>query len=99
YGLPFLGDNSFLLDRLEVRSHIPAAHWYERVTEAGGSGPRPHTARLTILIDRAEVARTTSALFAPTGAATHEIPNAAWVDIRPPEAPPSKPPTQRRRQA
>jgi CRISPR-associated protein Cas5t len=99
YGLPFLGDNSFLLDRLEVRPFIPAAHWYERVTEASGSGPRPHTTRLTILIDRAELARTTSALFAPTEEAATAIPEAAWVEVRPPEPPPAKPPARRRRQA
>ena len=66
YGLPFLGDNSFLLDRLEELPSAPTAHWYERVTEASADGPRPRTTRLTILIDRAELSRTTSALFAPT---------------------------------
>src|SRR5204862_6167194 len=70
YGLPFLGDNQFLLDRLEERPPVPPAHWYTRVTEAGADGPRPRTTRLTVLIDRAELARTTSALFAPTEEAT-----------------------------
>ena len=51
-----------LLDRLEELSHVPATHWYERVTEAPGAGPRPDTTRLTILIDRAELSGTTSAL-------------------------------------
>jgi CRISPR-associated protein Cas5t len=91
YGLPFLGDNAFLLDRLEVLSDVPATHWYERVTEASGAGTRPRTTRLTILIDRAELSRTTSALFAPREDATDVIPEAAWTEIRPPAEPPPKP--------
>ena len=84
YGLPFLGDNAFLLDRLEELPSTPEAHWYERVTEASGTGPRPHTTRMTILIDRAELSRTTSALFAPQETPSREIPDAAWTQIRPP---------------
>jgi CRISPR-associated protein Cas5t len=87
YGLPFLGDNAFLLDQLEVLAEAPQAHWYERVTEASGAGPRPRTTRLTILIDRAELSRTTSALFAPTEKSTSEIPEMAWTEIRPPDEP------------
>jgi len=82
YGVPFLGDNAFLLDRLEERPPVPEAHWYERVTESG-DGPRPRTTRLTILIDRAELAHTTSALFAPKEEATHDVPEAAWTSIEP----------------
>ena len=55
YGLPFLGDNAFLLDRMEELSAPPEAHWYERVMEASPDGPRPRTTRLTILIDRADL--------------------------------------------
>lgn len=84
YGLPFLGDNSFLVDRLEERPAMPPSHWYERVTEGTGSGPRAGTSRLTILIDRADLARTTSALFAPTEHATSVVPDAAWTSIDPP---------------
>jgi CRISPR-associated protein Cas5t len=94
YGLPFLGDNAFLLDRLEERPPVPSAHWYERVTEASGAGPKPRTTRLTILIDRADLSRTTSALFAPTEKSTSEIPDTAWAEIRPPDEPPPK--TRRR---
>jgi CRISPR-associated protein Cas5t len=84
YGLPFLGDNAFLLDRLEELPAAPQAHWYERVTDASGEGPRPRTTRLTILSDRAELSRTTSALFAPTLLATSAIPELAWTEVRPP---------------
>src|SRR5262249_9035526 len=82
YGLPFLGDNALLPDRLEERTSLPPVHWYERVMEASHRGPRSRTTRLTILIDRAELSRTTSALFAPTQAATEHIPDAAWVEIQ-----------------
>jgi CRISPR-associated protein Cas5t len=88
YGLPFLGDNAFLLDRLEERPAVPAAHWYERVREAAGEGPRKGTTRLTILIDRADLSRTVSALFAPTDEPTDQIPKAAWTEITPPDEPP-----------
>lgn len=96
YGLPFLGDNAFLLDRIEEKPPVPSAHWYEQITESSGSGPRLRTTRLTILIDRAQLARTTSALFAPTEKPSPEIPDAAWVALAPPELPPAPPPRRRR---
>lgn len=96
YGLPFLGDNAFLLDRLEERVAVSPAHWYERVTDTGG-GPRPGTTRLTILIDRADLSRTTSALFAPTEVPTVDIPDAAWTLINPLPLAPDPPAKQRRK--
>jgi CRISPR-associated protein Cas5t len=82
YGVPFLGDNQFLLDQLEELSVLPPTHWFERLTKASGP-PRPRTARLTIWIDRADLSRTKSALFAPSDEATKEIPLAAWTEIVP----------------
>jgi CRISPR-associated protein Cas5t len=81
YGLPFLGDNSFLLNRLEELDQMPAAHWYRRITDTGGL-PHPRTNRLTVWIDRANSSRTISYLYAP-GDATAEIPAAAWTEIKP----------------
>jgi CRISPR-associated protein Cas5t len=100
YGLPFLGDNQLLPDRLEVLPWpLPERHarvsWYERVTEQGLDGPRPNTTRLTIWIDRTDLSRTTSALFAPRPQPSPEPPPSAWVEIVPPPAPPPKP-TRRR---
>jgi CRISPR-associated protein Cas5t len=91
YGVPFLGDNAFLLDRLEERSAVPLTHWYERVTEGGLGETHSRTTRLTILIDRADLSRTVSALFAPTDTPSDVIPEAAWTVIEPPapEIPPS----------
>src|SRR5581483_6500731 len=77
YGLPFLGDNAFLLDRLEEVDQMPAVHWYCRVTEGGGP-PHPRTTRLTVWIDRADLSRTVSHLYAPGDDATTDIPSAAW---------------------
>jgi len=78
YGLPFLGDNSFLLDRLE---EIPpaTARWYERIDSA--ERPRPNTARLTLRVDRAGMAKTKSELFAPSAEATLDPSHGAWVEL------------------
>jgi len=79
YGVPFLGDNNFLLDRAELREPSPV-YWFAPVT-AKSSGHQPRTARLTIQIDRAELSRTTSKLFAPMSEATATPPDEAWIPI------------------
>jgi CRISPR-associated protein Cas5t len=94
YGLPFLGDNAFLPDRIDPLDTLPPAHWYERVASDAVT-IRPRTTRLTVWIDRAEMSRTTSELFAPTTAALPEPPPDAWTPINPP-APPSSSPSPRR---
>lgn len=97
YGLPFLGDNSFLVDRLELLREKPTAHWYERISPESGGSPRPRTTRLTLWIDRADLSRTKSDLFAPGEHPTAEIPDAAWVQMQPPvEEVVEKPPARRR---
>ena len=81
YGLPFLGDNNFLIDRLEpVKNPLPA-FWLERVEEAQ-EGIRDRITRLTITIDRADLSRTVSALFAPCENRTVDPPSKAWIDIK-----------------
>lgn len=80
YGLPFLGDNNFLLDRLEEVAPRPSC-WYEKVDAAGR--PREGTARLTVRVDRADMSRTVSHLFAPAAEADQDVPAAAWVDVGP----------------
>jgi CRISPR-associated protein Cas5t len=82
YGLPFLGDNAFLPDRIDPLDTPPPAHWYERV--AGDAATiRPRTTRLTVWIDRAEMSRTVSHLYAPAGTSSERILPAAWVDVPP----------------
>ena len=82
YGLPFLGDNAFLPDRIEILDAPPPSHWFERISEEQ-STIRARTTRLTIWIDRADMSRTKSELYAPGELAT-EVPPAAWTNISPP---------------
>lgn len=82
YGLPFLGDNAFLPDRIDVLDRLPAAHWYERVA-ANEEKVRPRTTRLTVLIDRADMSRTRSDLYAPTASPSTDIPSLAWTELTP----------------
>jgi CRISPR-associated protein Cas5t len=84
YGLPFLGDNQFLLDRFEEYREIPPARWYERLAGGDDDGPRPHVTRLTIWIDRADMSQTTSALYAPAASTSTTPPAGAWTDVGPP---------------
>jgi CRISPR-associated protein Cas5t len=81
YGLPFLGDNSFLIDRLESLTETQPAHWFTPIVPDDTGGLRDHVTRLTISIDRADMSRTTSALFAPTEQPSTEIPAQAWVPV------------------
>jgi CRISPR-associated protein Cas5t len=83
YGLPFLGDNQFLIDRLEERSFASSVVWYERITVGSGTSPRPRTTRLTVWIDRADMSKTVSNLYAPTDEPQCEIPGDAWTWIEP----------------
>ncbi len=86
YGLPFLGDNSFLPDRIDPLDGIPPTFWYEKVA-AENNELRPRTVRLTVWIDRADMSRTQSALYAPSSASSAEVPTAAWTEIAPPPNP------------
>jgi len=80
YGLPFLGDNSFLLDKLEVVDRLKPAHWFTPVASDVDQPPARIT-RLTITIDRADMSQTKSALFAPAAQPVEEIPEQAWVEV------------------
>jgi CRISPR-associated protein Cas5t len=98
YGLPFLGDNAFLIDKIKVIDDAPIlAHWYTRIGPDDESEIRPHTTRLTCWVDRAEMSKTQVGLFAPTMEAIpiESMPESAWTSIDPPAQPaqaePSKP--------
>jgi len=84
YGIPFLGDNAFLPDRMELLDAPGPVRWFERITADAGVGVRERTARLTVLIDRANLSRTTTALFAPQPHASVDPPALAWNSINPP---------------
>ncbi len=81
YGLPFLGDNNFVIDRLEPLEAACPAYWFERLTEEQSEGMRKHITRMTIVIDRADMSQTQSALFAPTEEPSTQIPEDAWVEV------------------
>ncbi len=81
YGLPFLGDNNFLLDRLEPKDKLEPAQWFVPLRSGDDGGLREHVTRLTITIDRADMSKTHSELFAPTPEPTTEIPGDAWVEV------------------
>jgi CRISPR-associated protein Cas5t len=89
YGLPFMGDNAFLLDRLEICDGPVKAHWYRRLGPDDEASIVPHTTRLTIWVDRQDMSKTRSALYAPLPEATDEIPEMAWTEIQPNRAPTS----------
>jgi CRISPR-associated protein Cas5t len=100
YGLPFLGDNQFMLDHLHEIGNSPEeqleAFWYERIDETAQE-PRERTTRMTIWIDRADLSQTISALFAPSLKATTDPPPSAWTTIDPPVPPPPPPKPRRTR--
>lgn len=79
YGLPFAGDNNFLVDQLAVVDSRPV-YWYQRV-ESTRDGPHAGVTPLTTHIDRADMSRTQSALYAPAETATLEPPETAWIGI------------------
>jgi CRISPR-associated protein Cas5t len=81
YGLPFLGDNCFLPDRLEVVDRLEPARWYERIDEVDEESVHEDITRLTITIDRMAMENTRSALFAPTQQPVLDIPEKAWVKV------------------
>ena len=80
YGLPFIGDNSFLPDRIDILKAPIKIHWYERVTK-NDVKIRPRTTRLTQWIDRADLSKTRSDLYAPIDAPLFEVPVNAWTVV------------------
>jgi CRISPR-associated protein Cas5t len=85
YGLPFLGDNAFLPDKVEILDDPARARWYCRLDSEGGSVS--DSTRLTSWIDRQDMSKTRSALYAPAVEASAEIPESAWTLITPPRKP------------
>lgn len=83
YGLPFLGDNNFLPDRIDPLSAALPARWWLPVSESDPlGGPQAEIARLTITIDRQDFSRSQSRLFRLMEQATDQVPEAAWVEVK-----------------
>jgi CRISPR-associated protein Cas5t len=78
YGLPFLGDNNYLIDRIDWLDRPPGeTSWYVPVKME--DGPKKGSCRLTIGIDRSDNSRTTSKLFAPNDVLSNQPPSDAWT--------------------
>lgn len=78
YGLPFLGDNNHLIDRIDWMETPPnETSWY--VPMKAEDGPKRGSCRLTISIDRSNNSRTRSQLFAPYDSLSSEPPDDAWT--------------------
>jgi len=87
YGIPFLGDNSLIVDMIEEagneRRELRSARWLCPLSRLPVSdGPRRGTCRMTTWIDRNDMSRTQSELFAPHTTIVG-IPEEAWVEVGP----------------
>jgi len=80
YGLPFLGDNNFLIDRLEQAADPQPAYWFVPV-DRDQEEFRENSTRLTLTIDRQDMSRSLSRLFAPTKEKLLDPPDIAWQEI------------------
>jgi CRISPR-associated protein Cas5t len=78
FGLPFVGDDNFLLDRLEEVQTPEAALWFTRVEESD-KGLAEGQFRSTILIDREDSSKSRSILVVPGRQKTPQPPEKAWV--------------------
>lgn len=99
YGLPFLGDNAFLIDKLEVREGPVRALWYGALGPEPAAGVAPLSTRLTVWVDRQDMSKTRSGLYAPIDGPEEDKANDpnwfAWTLISPP--PEVKPPDRPRK--
>jgi CRISPR-associated protein Cas5t len=82
YGLPFLGDNSFLIDLVKTMATPPPTRWYEQMTDERVKKRRLNDAtRLTTFIDRSGFSGTKSALFMPMLDPIESPTDLAWVEV------------------
>jgi len=86
YGVPFLGDNSFMIDTLrEEPADQTPAYWFRRLAR-DETAPGRCLTRLTAWIDRADMSRTVAHLYAPIEDPQPQPPEEAWTLIQPPPA-------------
>ena len=78
YGLPFLGDNNLLPDRVDILDvPSPSTQWYARM--GPDDPPRRGSCRLTVGIDRTDNSKTTSYVYAPAEQHSSQPPEEAWT--------------------
>jgi len=80
YGLLFLGDNNFLIDRFEHVERPDPAYWFEKIEE-DQEGMKEGITRLTITIDRSDASKTRTMLFAPIRDKENYPTQKAWVEV------------------
>ena len=81
YGLPFAGDNNFLLSILREEFSPIEAHWFVRSSPA--TRAVQDQVRLTVWINRQDQSQTVSLPFNRAAEKTLEIPENAWIKIPP----------------
>ncbi|MDA8254108.1 MAG: CRISPR-associated protein Cas5 [Betaproteobacteria bacterium] len=82
YGLPFLGDNNFLPDRIDEVENEAGARWLLPLEEGAAMNDLAEGAmRLTLIIDRADMSRTESGLFRLDGEVHPTPPLSAWTSV------------------
>ena len=81
YGLPFLGDNNFLIDKLIVikPEKLKDAYWY--IPEKKVRELMDNSTRMTITINRSDMSKTKSMLFVPVKEEAGYIPEKAWIEV------------------
>jgi CRISPR-associated protein Cas5t len=79
YGLPFLGDNNFLIDQIDMLEEPLPAHWYTRQLSSKSGVVR--SSRLTVNIDRIDNSKTISYLFAQSKTKEVYPPESAWTRV------------------
>ncbi len=82
YGLPFLGDNNFLPDRIEAAAEGVEARWLIPMEQGMSMDDLTDEAmRLTTSIDRVNMAHSRSGLFQPETSASPAPPQNAWMNV------------------
>ncbi len=77
YGLPFLGDNSFMIDEIELVEEPPPTWWY--VLLESDARHRRGICRLTVAIDRLDNSLTTGVVMAPLESRHQFPPEKSWI--------------------
>lgn len=86
YGLPFLGDNSFMLEEL-AEADLGLQHEVEWLvsSESEDDDDMSTPFRLTLWADRAGMKTTRTAFFKTQPGLSNRVPNGAWVRVGPGE--------------
>lgn len=83
YGLPFLGDNSFLLSSVVIDTEPLPAFWLRQVAREA-LVDATNLDQLTVWVDRADQTRTMTRYFSRDAVCQVEVPETAWTAVGPP---------------